>query len=80
MKKLLIGAVAGATITLLLQKWEREGKLDKWSENIEDFLNRNLQRGEDYLSRTTRKARTAKQDLDTKVDELRQTVLGEKKG
>ncbi|MDH6355737.1 hypothetical protein M2132_002083 [Dysgonomonas sp. PH5-45] len=88
MKKLLIGAVAGAAITLVVYKLAKDGKLDGLCENASDFAGKAkrkikdqtdlaINKAEYYTDRTGRRMKVAKRSLDRKFDEL-SDIVGEK--
>lgn len=85
MKKLLIGAIAGAAITLVVYKLAKDGKLDDICDDIDDFAGKAkrkikdeteeaLDKAEYYKDRTSRKMKVAKRKIDRRIDDLKDTI------
>ncbi|MFV0469760.1 MAG: YtxH domain-containing protein [Dysgonomonas sp.] len=74
MKKVLIGAIAGAAISLVIYKLAKDGKFDNLCDDVEDFAGKTKDKAEYYANRTSRKAKVAKRNLSRKVDDLKETI------
>ncbi|NDW09519.1 YtxH domain-containing protein [Dysgonomonas sp. 520] len=74
MKKLLIGALAGAAIGVVVYKMAKDGKFDDLYDDASELAGKTKDKAEYYANRTNRKMKVAKRKLDRKVDDLIEKV------
>ena len=74
MKKLLIGAIAGAALGIVVYKMAKDGKFDDLYDDVDEFAGKAKDKAEYYANRTSRRMKVAKRQLDRKVDDLKDAI------